>query len=160
MYSGSSIQTTRADAQLTCLGSGRFKDCTDIRVCNDAVKNICSAGILRKMGYELQLLRVPHVVRLSGGVEVIIAAYSESGMPYVGLSGLLHLPDISKCDRVDKVFLSDKVQMDPIELLHLRYGHVSKSKLLEGFKHMLFTGSGLSSAPQQEVCEECICALV
>ena len=26
VYSGSLIQTTRADAQLTCLGSGRFKD--------------------------------------------------------------------------------------------------------------------------------------
>ena len=83
-------------------------------------------------------------MRLCDGVEVIIAAYSESGMPYVGLSELLHLPDISKCDRADEVLLSDKVQMDPIELLHLRCGHVSKSKLLEGFKHMLFTGSGLS----------------
>ena len=106
VYSGSSIQTTRADAQLTCLGSGRFKDWTDIRVCNDAVKNICSAGILRKMGYGLQLLRVPRVVRLCDGVEVIVAAYSESGMPYVGLSELLHLPDIiSKCDRAEEVLL-------------------------------------------------------
>ena len=26
VYCGSSIQTTRADAQLTCLGSDRFKD--------------------------------------------------------------------------------------------------------------------------------------
>ena len=132
VYSGSSIQTTRADAQLTCLGSGRFKDWTDIRVCNDAVKNICLAGILGKMGYGLQLLRVPRVVRLCDGVEVIIAAYSERGVPYVGLSELLHLPDISKCDRADKVLLLDKVQMDPIELLHLRCGHVSESKLLEG----------------------------
>ena len=63
----------------------------------DAVKNICSAGILRKMGYGLQLLRVSRVVRLCDGVEVIMAAYSESGMPYVGLSELLYLPDISKC---------------------------------------------------------------
>ena len=112
---------------------------TDIRVCNDAVKNT-----LHKMGYGLQLLRCPFVVRLCDGVKVLIAAYSESGMPYVGLSELLHLPDISKCDKVDEVFLSDRVLSDPIELLHLRCGHVSKSKLLEGFKHMLFTGSRLS----------------
>ena len=96
------------------------------------------------MGYGLQLLHVPRVVRLCDGVEAIIAAYSESGMPYVGQSELLHLPDISRCDGVDEVLLSDRMQMDPIELLHLRCGHDSKSKLLEGFKHMLFTGSGLS----------------
>ena len=102
------------------------------------MKNICSASILRKMGYGLQLLRVPRGVRLCDGVDVIIAACFESGMPYVGLSELLYLPDISKCDRADEVLLSDRVQMDPIEL------HVNKSKLIEGFKHMLFTGSGLS----------------
>ena len=53
------------------------------------------------MGYGLQLLRVPRVVRLCDGVEVIMAAYFESGMPYVELSELLRLPDISKCDRAD-----------------------------------------------------------
>ena len=88
---------------------------------------------------------------------MIMAAYSESGMPYVGLSELLHLPDISKYDRADEVLLSDKVQMDPIELLHLRCGHVSKSKLLEGFKHMQRT---VPSASQQEICRACFCAFV
>ena len=33
-----------------------------IRVCGEAIKNICSAGLLHDMGYELQLLRVPRVV--------------------------------------------------------------------------------------------------
>ena len=96
VYSGGSIQTTRADAVLSCLGSGKCGDWLDIRVCNDAVKNICSAGLLRDMGYGLQLLRVPRVVRLIDGEEVLTAKYSESGMPYVGLSDLLHLPNISR----------------------------------------------------------------
>ena len=59
VYSGGSIQTTRAGVKLSCLGSDKFKDWKEIRVCHDAVKNICSAGMLREMGYGLQLLRVP-----------------------------------------------------------------------------------------------------
>ena len=37
---------------------------------------------------------VPRVVRLIDDEEVLAAAYSESGMPYVGLTGLLQLPNI------------------------------------------------------------------
>ena len=96
VYSGGSIQATRADALLSCLGSRKYGDWLDIRVCNDAVKNICSAGLLRDMGYGLQLLRVPRVVRLIDGKEVLTAKYLESGMPYIGLSDLLHLPNISR----------------------------------------------------------------
>ena len=63
----------------------------------------------------------------------------------MGLSEILHLPNISR-DSVhlsDEVLLSDHVNCNPLELLHLRC-HVSKSKLLEAHCHMLFTGSGLS----------------
>ena len=93
VYSGGSIQTTRAGVQLNCLGTWKFRDWLDIRVCNDAVKNICSAGLLRDMGYGLQLLHVPRVVRLCDHEEVVTATYSDSGMPYVGSSELLHLPN-------------------------------------------------------------------
>ena len=146
VYSGGSIQTTRSDALLSCLGSGKYGDWLDIRVCNDAVKNICSAGLLRDMGCSLQPLHVPRVVRLIDGEEVLTTKYSESVMPYVGLSDLLHLPYISRVcgDICDEVHLSDSLHSDPLEMLHLRCGHVSKSKLLEGHSHMLFTGSGLS----------------
>ena len=78
--------------------------------------------------------------------EVITATYSDSGMPYVGLLKILHLRHISQ-DNVhlsDEVLLSDQVNCDPLELLHLRCGHVSKSNLLEAHRHMMFTGSGLS----------------
>ena len=64
VYSGRSIQTTRAGVQLNYLGTGKFRDWLDIRVCNDAVKNICSAGLLRDMGYGIQQLNIPRVVRL------------------------------------------------------------------------------------------------
>ena len=64
VYSGGSIQTIRAGVQLNCLGTGKFRDWLDIRVCNDAVKNICSAGLLRDMGYGLQLLHVPGLWKL------------------------------------------------------------------------------------------------
>ena len=79
--SGGSIQTTRAGVQLSCQGSGRYKDWVDFRVCNESVKNICSAGLLREMGYGLQLIRVPRIMRLSYGQKVIIADYSENGKP-------------------------------------------------------------------------------
>ena len=115
MYSGGSIQTTRAGVQLNCLGTGKFRDWLDIRVCNDAVKNICFAGLLRDMGYGVQLLNVPRVVRLCDHEEVITATYSDSGVPYVGLSEILHLPNISQ-DSVqlsEEVLLSDQVMCDP-----------------------------------------------
>ena len=86
VYCGGSIQTTRAGVQLSCLGSGKFKDWKEIRVCHDAVKNICSAGMLREMGYGLQLLRVPRVVRLVDSIEVLTASYSDNGMSFVGYS--------------------------------------------------------------------------
>ena len=40
------------------------------------------------MGYGLQLLHVPSVVRLSGGEEVFTAAYMENSMAYVGFTDL------------------------------------------------------------------------
>ena len=63
---------------------------------------------------------------------MITATYSDNGMPYVGLSEILHSPNISQ-DSVhlsDEVLLTDQVTCDPLELLHLRCAHVSKSKLL------------------------------
>ena len=143
MYSGGSIQTTRAGVQFSCLGSGKFKDWKEIRVCHDAVKNICSAGMLREMGYGLQLLRVPRVVRLVDGMEVLTASYSENGMPFVGLVELLNLPNINNGETLEEFHLTNKYYADPLDLLHERCGHFSKVKLLEAFKHMLFTGSGL-----------------
>ena len=138
MYSGGSIQTTRADALLSCLGTGKYGGWLDIRVCNDAVKNICSAGLLRDMGYNLQLLRVPRVVRLIDGEEVL------TDLSYVGLSDLLHLPNISRVcgDICDEVHLSDGLHSDPLEITLALWSR--ESKLLEGHRHMLFTGSGLS----------------
>ena len=89
VYSGGSIQTTRAGVQLNCLGTGKFKDWLYIRVCNDAVKNICSAGLLRDTEYGLQLLHVPRVIRLCDHEEVITATYSDSG----GLVGDISLAE-------------------------------------------------------------------
>ena len=80
VYSGGAIQTSRGGVQLACQGSRTHKDWVDMRVCNEAVKNICSAGLLREMGYGLQLMRVPRIVRLCDGQEVIRAAYSEEKM--------------------------------------------------------------------------------
>ena len=106
-------------------------------MCNEAVKNTCSDGLLLEMGYGLQLMRVPRIVRLCDGQEVIRAAYSENGMPYLTLVDVLSLPE---------VHLSGSINVDPLDLLLERCRHFSKSKLLEGFKHMLFTESGLTRA--------------
>ena len=87
-------------------------------MCNDAVKNICSAGLLRVMGYDLQLLHVPRVVRLIDGEEVLTVKYSESSMPYIVLSDLLHLPNISRVcgDMCEEVHLSDSIHSDPLDM--------------------------------------------
>ena len=117
VYSGGSIQTTQVGVQLSCSGPGKFKDWKEIRVCHDAVKNICSAGVLREMGYGLQLLRVPRVVRLVDGMEVLTASYSENGMPFVGLVELLNLANINNGDTVEEVHLTDKRHADPLDLM-------------------------------------------
>ena len=76
---------------------------------------------------------------------MITATYSNSGMLYVGLSEILHLPNISQesINLSEDVLLSDQVNCDPLEQLHQRCDYVNKSKLSEAHHHMLFTGSGL-----------------
>ena len=44
----------------------------------------------------------------------------------------------------EEVHLSDSMNVNPLDLLHEKCGYHSKSKLLEGFMSMLFTGSGQS----------------
>ena len=101
----------RTDAQLLCLEYGRHRDCSKIRVCNNSIKNMCSAGMLRDRVYRLQLLRVP-------------------------LMDLWHLPNICRNGgvNIDEVHLTDSMHKDPLEKLHLRCRHKSKFKLLEGRK--------------------------
>ena len=139
----SSIQTTRADVQLECVGEGTFQHWTDVRVCPGSVKNIVSGGLLRAKGYGLMLLLEPQIVRLSDQSVVLPAKYAQNGMPYVLLWDLLNLPDLLMEESSEQVLLSDKIEIDPLELLHMRCGHVSKSKLLEAFRNCLVTGSGL-----------------
>jgi hypothetical protein len=143
------IQTTKTDVQMRSQGIGKFQDFTDIIVCNEIVKNICSAGYLRKMGYGLKLLRVPRIVKLDAAeTPVMTATYAANGMPYVSLMKLLLLPKVTDEDRDVsdedvEVHLSDKPVTDPFTLLHSRCGHVSKSVLIQGYRQMLFTGSRL-----------------
>ena len=54
--------------------------------------------------------------------------------------GLIYYTEVAA---IDDVHLSDNTNFDSLDLLHEICGYYSKSKLLEGFKHMLFTGSGL-----------------
>ena len=136
------IQTTKAGSSLRYTGSGNYGDWTKLKVCPDSVKNICSGGMLRTLGYGLQLLETPKIVRLDNAEVVLEARYSDNGMPFVDLKDLLELPDLTSL--AAEVHLSDKTNEDPLELLHKRCGHVSKRKLLEAFKHRLFTGSGLN----------------
>lgn len=93
----SSVQTTKTGSTLETQGTGSFKDWSEVRVCNDAIKNIIGAGYLRSMGYGLSLLRVPRIVNLDSGEEVVIdVEYAANGMPFASLQNLLHLPDISQ----------------------------------------------------------------
>ena len=56
------------------------------------------------------------------GEEVLTAKYSESGMPYVGLTDLLHLPNISRVcgDMREEVHLTDSMHCN--SLTGLIYG--------------------------------------
>ena len=167
IYSAGQIQTTRIDSHLDYLGHGTFGDWKRVTVCPSVVKNLCSGGMLRKMGYRLELLGVPRIVKLSDSSEVLSGSYSENGLPYVPLFDLLHLPNLSDAgvSQLGEAHLSDNMHDDPLDLLHERCGHFSKSKLLEAHKHMLFTGSGLSrkhlsksfnkSVKQKHLCKSC-----
>jgi hypothetical protein len=142
----SSIQTTKAGASLATQGTGSFKGWKEVRVCNDAIKNIIGAGYLRSMGYGLSLLRVPRIVELDTGEETAIdVEYASNGMPFASLQDLLHLPNISQRheEGESEVLFSDNMGEDEVELLHRRTGHYSRSVLLEGYRRMLFIGSGL-----------------
>ena len=76
----SSIQTTRADVQLECVGEGsKFQHWTDVRVCPGSVKNIVSGGLLRAKGFGLMLLLEPKIVRLSDQ-SVVLKRRSMPGM--------------------------------------------------------------------------------
>ena len=143
-YETNTIGLTRAGASLTSQGTGNYRDWKNIRVCNESVKNIASAGALRKMEYGLMLMRIPRIVRLSDEEMVLVATYAENGMPYVSVTDLLNLPDLTVGENSEEVHLSDRTDADPLELLHQRCGHFSKGKLLEAFRNMLFTGSGLN----------------
>ena len=59
----------------------------------------------------------------------------------------VNLPNLNKeAVASEEVHLPDSMNVDPLDLLHERCGHYSKSTLLEEFKHILFSGWGLTSA--------------
>ena len=65
------ISLTKKGSAMETQGVGSFQQWRGIKVCNDAVKNIVSGGMLRAMGYGLELLRVPKIVELNTGREVL-----------------------------------------------------------------------------------------
>ena len=163
-----SIQLTKKGSTVLTQGVGKFGDWGEIRVCHEAVKNICSGGILRSMGYGLSLLRLPKIVRLLDGKEVLTGQYSANGMPYIDMSEVLNLPDLQKdandtvmLTEEEQVLLSDQLEEDKLELLHKRTGHVSKTKLLEAYRRMAFEGSGLQrghlSKKSQKLAKKTLC---
>jgi molybdopterin-guanine dinucleotide biosynthesis protein len=73
---------------------------------------------------------------------LLVAEYSGNGMPFVDLMDLFALPNVSHeavvlCSS-EAALLSDDMGRNPIELLHDRTAHCSKSVLIEGFKKDLF----------------------
>ena len=66
------------------------------------MKNIVSGGMLRALVCGLELLRVPRIVELNTGREVLAGDYDEhGGMPWVALYDVLNLPIItSSCHHV------------------------------------------------------------
>ena len=139
------INLTKKHSSVATQGVGTYQEWTDITVCNDAVKNICSGGILRSMGYGLQLLEVPEVVRLSDREPILRGEYAENGIPFVELTELLHLPNLTKETGAQdgQVMLSDNFEEDKLHLIHVRAGHAAKTKLLEAFRLTLVEGTGL-----------------
>ena len=95
------ISLTKKGSAMETQGVGSFQQWHGIKVCNDAVKNIVSGGMLRAMGYGLELLRVPKIVELNTGREVLVGNYDEhGGMPWVALHDVLNLRCISSCHYV------------------------------------------------------------
>ena len=119
--------------------------------------------VSQKYCYGLMLLLEPKIVRLNDQSVVLTEKYyAQNGMPYVLLWDLLSLPDLLVEESMEQVLLSDKIEIDSLELLRMRCGHVSKSKLREAFRNCLvIIGSGKSGkgltvyqeTPLQELCK-------
>jgi hypothetical protein len=140
------IQTTRSGPSgvLSTQGVGASGHWNNITICNNAIKNLVGGGYLRTMGYGLTLLQVPRIVKLCDGAVVLVAEYSQNGMPFVDLMDLFALPNIGGSQSgvgghaCGSVLLSDNMDRDPIELLHERTAHCSKSVLIQAYKRDLF----------------------
>jgi hypothetical protein len=137
------IKTTKVDETVTTQGVGNFENFREVRVCNNAVKNLIDAGYLRRMGYGLMWLEVPKIVRLVDNMEVVLVAeYHENGMPYVQLADLLYLPNIISEQGGEEALLPDDRGGDPLELLHRRAAHFSRSVVIEAYRRQLINGTG------------------
>jgi hypothetical protein len=93
---GGSIQLTKKGSELQSDGVGSKGDWSNITVSHDSIKNIVSAGKLRKHGYGLSLMKKPSIVNLETKETMIACDYKlTNGMPCCSLFDLFNLPDLS-----------------------------------------------------------------
>jgi hypothetical protein len=108
------------------------------------------------MEYGVMLLDKVEIVRLDNR-EVVLTGNLVRGMPCVVLlDDLWRLP----CITSEVSSLSDKIDIDELELLHDRTGHCNHGALIEGHKRMLFTGSALKPKHLRQKVKKCLKDLV
>lgn len=104
----------------------RYKYWKEAQVCNNAIKHICSGGMLRNMGYDLSLLRVLRLVNLIDEQKVIVAKHAENEMAYASLIEMTELPNLNLLTLTAllcEVHLSDHTDAELVDInlhIHLR----------------------------------------
>ena len=75
-----------------------------------------------QVGYGVQLMRVPKIIRLSGGKKGLNANYLVNGTSHPVLSDLLNIPNLDKKSVFAKeiLYLSDSMNIYPLNLLYKR----------------------------------------
>jgi len=149
----SGINLTKKSAVMEVTGTGSHGDWLDVKVCPESRKNICSTSRLQAMGYGLILLDKVEIVRLDNRA-VVLSGQLIRGMPCVSLEDLWRL----RCLTSEVNNLSDKMDVDELDLLHDRAGHFNNGALIEGHKRLLFTGSGLKAQHLRRKVKRCLCS--
>ena len=148
----SSINLTKRSSVMEVTGTGSHGDWSDVKICPESRKNICSTSRLQSMGYGVMLFDKVEIVRLDTR-EVVLTGQLVRGMPCILLDELWSLKNLSS----EINSLSHKVDIDELELLHDRSGHFNHGALIEGHKRMLFTGSGLKPKHLRQKIKKCLC---
>ena len=86
---------------------------------------------------------------------VILGVERENGMLRFCFQDVLELPRLATTGEL--VCFLDVTDQGKLELAHVRTDHVSEIVLIEGFRHGIFTATGLEQKRLRQKLKACVC---